>query len=134
VVRYNVSKMIELLLVRELASEITKSQKEGNVVASLINPGAVDTAIMRHNEGKAFAVLMAGLRKFVMRTAEEGGRTLVFAAYGGKETHGKYLDDCTVGKVSSFVVSEDGAQTQKKLWGELSEKLERIEPGVMACF
>jgi retinol dehydrogenase-12 len=130
--RYNVSKMIELLVLRELASEMNKSQKDGDVVVSIINPGFVDTAIMRH-AGKGFQFFIAGLKRLAARTAEEGGRTLVFAAYGGKETHGRYLDDCTVGKVSPYVVSEVGAQTQKKLWEELTEKLERIEPGVMAC-
>ena len=129
-VRYNVSKMIELLLMRELATEITKSNKPGTIITSIINPGFVDTSIMRH-AGRAFALFVSGLKKLMSRTAEEGGRTLVWAAYGGKETHGKYLDDCVVGKVSPYIVSEDGLQTQKKLWAELSEKLNRIETGVM---
>jgi retinol dehydrogenase 12 len=124
--------MIELLVLRELAAQITKSKKEGDVVTSIINPGFVDTAIMRHNQGNIFAVYLAGLKQLAARNAEEGGRTLVFAAYGGKGTHGKYLDDCTVGKVASYVVSDGGARTQTKLWDELSEKLETIEPGVMA--
>jgi hypothetical protein len=29
------------------------------------------------------------------------------------------------------VASEEGMQTQKKLWKELAEKLERIHPGIM---
>jgi retinol dehydrogenase 12 len=32
-----------------------------------------------------------------MRKTEEGSRTLVYAAQGGPETHGQYLDDCKVG-------------------------------------
>jgi retinol dehydrogenase-12 len=129
-VRYNVSKMIQLLLMRELAAEITKSNKPGTIITSIINPGFVDTSIMRH-AGRVFALFVSGLKKLMSRTAEEGGRTLVWAAYGGEETHGKYLDDCVVGKVSPFVVSEDGMNTQKKLWAELGEKLERIEPGIL---
>lgn len=123
--------MIELLLLRELAAEMTKSKNGGNVVASIINPGFVDTAIMRH-AGTMYSAFISGLKKVVARSTEEGGRTLVFAAYGGKETHGMYLDDCTIGKVSPFVQSKDGAHTQKKLWMQLSEKLELIEPGVMS--
>jgi len=45
--RYNVSKMIELLCTRELASEVLKSKKGGDIVVSLINPGFVKTEIMR---------------------------------------------------------------------------------------
>ena len=34
-------------------------------------------------------------------------------------------------RVSSFVASEEGRMTQIQLWKELSEKLERIQPGIM---
>jgi retinol dehydrogenase 12 len=35
------------------------------------------------------------------------------------------------GRVSTFVTSEEGVETQKRLWTELSEKLEKIQPGIM---
>ena len=95
--RYNVSKLIELLVVRELADQITASGKDGCVIVSLINPGFVDTSIMR--EAKFFfSLYVTAMKKTISRTAEEGGRTLVSAAEGGPETHGQYLDDCKVGK------------------------------------
>lgn len=31
---------------------------------------------------------------------------------------------------SSWVLSEDGAKTQKKVWEELNAKLEAIQPGI----
>jgi retinol dehydrogenase-12 len=128
--RYNVTKLMHLLLLRQLAAEMTRSNKEGDVVVSVLNPGFVDTTIMR-NASKAFSLYVTAFKKVAARTPEEGGRTLVFAAYGGKETHGKYLDDCVVGKVSCWVVSEDGLATQMRLWQELSAKLDGIEKGVM---
>ncbi|KAG0649949.1 Aspercryptin biosynthesis cluster D [Hyphodiscus hymeniophilus] len=127
--RYNVSKMIELLCMRELASDITSSNKQGNVVVSLINPGSVRTDIMRH-AGYFYTLYVRAVKLILSRSAEEGGRTLVFAAQGGSETHGAYLDDCNVGYVSPFVDSDEGAETQRKVWGELKEKLERIQPGI----
>ncbi|KAI9745312.1 MAG: hypothetical protein M1818_001592 [Claussenomyces sp. TS43310] len=128
--RYNVSKMLDLLCLRGLAKDLDTSPKEGRVIASLINPGFVDTAIMRNATGvyKYFALFM---KKLITRTTEEGGRTLVAAAYGGPETHGAYLDDCKPGTVSAFVSSDDGAATQKKVWDELKEKLEKIQPGIL---
>jgi retinol dehydrogenase 12 len=123
---------MELLLMRELASQMTASSKPGKVVASLLNPGFVNTSIMRNNSSRVFGAIFPIYRKMTARTPEEGARTLVWAAYGGPETHGKYLDDCVVGKVSPYIVSEKGAATQKKLWAELSLKLDKIEPGVMA--
>lgn len=33
--------------------------------------------------------------------------------------------------VSPFVTSTEGAETQKRIWSELKEKLEQIQPGLM---
>ncbi|CZR66841.1 related to enoyl-CoA hydratase/isomerase [Phialocephala subalpina] len=128
--RYNVSKLIETFCVRELADKITESKSEGKVVANILNPGFVDTAIMR-NSSFLFSIYVLTMKKLLSRTTEEGGRTLVHGAEGGDETHGQYLDDCKVGRYSGFVLSEEGMETQKRLWSELSEKLERIQPGIM---
>ena len=89
--------MIELMGVRELAREITKSGKEGNVVVSIMIPGFVATEIMRE-ASFLFQKFMTVLKAIASRTAEEGGRTLVNAAEGGPETHGQYMDDCKVGE------------------------------------
>lgn len=127
--RYNVSKIIELLVVRELASHITASAKGGNVVTSIINPGFVDTAIMRHAPF-GLSLLFHGLKMLMARATEEGSRTLVWAGYGGEQTHGMYLDDCVVGKTSPWVVSENGKETGRRLWAELTERLEKMAPGI----
>ena len=65
------------------------------------------------------------------RTAEEGSRALVDAVGRGEDSHGEYLSDCKVAKVSDFVLSKKGAQTQGRVWGELNAKLEKIQPGVL---
>lgn len=88
--------MMELLLVRELAEQITKSSKPGRVTTSIINPGFVKTDIMR-DASWLYHIYVRGLAAIMARTAEEGGRILVSAAEGGEETHGQYLDDCKVG-------------------------------------
>jgi hypothetical protein len=36
-------------------------------------------------------------------------------------------------RVSNFVTSKEGEETQKKLWRELSEKLEKIQPGIVSA-
>jgi len=35
--------------------------------------------------------------------------------------------------LSKFVTSKDGGEAQKKLWGELEERIEEIQPGIMAA-
>ncbi len=64
------------------------------------------------------------------RTAEEGSRALVDAVGKGRQSHGEYLSDCKVAKVSDFTLSKKGAETQMRVWEELNEKLETIQPGV----
>lgn len=87
---------MELLLVRELADQITKSSKTGRITTSILNPGFVRTDIMRDGTW-LFHIYYICLAAIMSRTAEEGGRILVNAAEGGEETHGQYLDDCKVG-------------------------------------
>ena len=88
---------MELLATRELASEITASNGQGQVIVSLINPGSVRTEIMR-DAGYWYSLYVWAVQLVLSRSPEEGGRTLVSAAEGGKEMHGQYLNDCKVGK------------------------------------
>jgi retinol dehydrogenase 12 len=111
---------------------MAKSNKKGNVVVSIVDPGFVATAIMRNNHQALFNAFMQVWRPMTSRTPKEGSHNLVFAAYGGQDTHGKYLDHCAVGRVAPYIVSEDGVKVQKRLWEELSAKLEEIEPDVMS--
>ncbi|WYZ35904.1 hypothetical protein EsH8_X_000551 [Colletotrichum jinshuiense] len=94
-IRYNVTKLISLLLARELANTVT--EKRGEVIVSTLNPGLVDTQILKH-AGYWRGILLRLIFKGIARTPEEGSRTLVLAAEGGRETHGQYLDDGKVGR------------------------------------
>ena len=95
--RYNVSKLIEMYGVQELAELQSSSQEEGRVVINHVNPGWVITEVMREWTGLQQRMYRI-TRTLFARTTEVGARTLVNAAEGGEETHGQYMDDCTVGK------------------------------------
>ncbi|KAI8167145.1 hypothetical protein K4K49_008042 [Colletotrichum sp. SAR 10_70] len=128
--RYNISKVIQLQLARELAENVTKSEKLGNIVVSVVNPGLSDTEVTRNLgwlQGKIVKVVLS----LVGRAPEEASRTLVLAAEGGTETHGQYLDDGKVGRPSKFITSDEGTKVQKQLWKELLEKLDAIAPGIV---
>ncbi|KAL6401671.1 hypothetical protein AUP68_15549 [Ilyonectria robusta] len=99
--RYNVSKMIQLLAVRELANKVTESSKAGQVVVSILNPGWVRTNM---GAGEKAGLFAAFGRRFIARDAEVGSRTLVHAAEGAPETHGQYLSDCKLGENGCSVV------------------------------
>jgi len=82
-------------MVRELADQITHSSKPGNLTVSIVNPGFVNTEVMR-NASATFHFFFKPYKMLLGRSAEEGSRTMLHAAAGGKETHGQYLSDCEV--------------------------------------
>jgi retinol dehydrogenase 12 len=96
--RYETSKLVQLLLVRELANMIGAPENgKPGVFISIVNPGAVKTDISR-DAGAAMAAYTKVVQAILCRSAEEGSRTLVHAAAGGSETHGQYLSDCKIGE------------------------------------
>jgi len=91
--RYNVTKLLQLYTVRELASLLSASAKSPIIVLNISNPGFCRSNIMREATG-LWLLFIEGLKAVFSRTTEVGSRTLVAGAVGGLETHGKYLNDC----------------------------------------
>ena len=52
------------------------------------------------------------------------------AATAGKETHGKYMSDCKITACAPLVEGSDGPELQERVWQELAEQLDAIQPGV----
>lgn len=67
----------------------------------------------------------------MIRTVEEGSRVLMDAVARGEDSHGEYISDCRVAKVSDFVLSKKGAETQERVWDNLDARLEKIQPETM---
>ena len=65
------------------------------------------------------------------RTAEYGSRTLADAASRGPETHGKYLSGCAIAERGGIAAAADAEEVQERVWKEICEKLERINPGIL---
>ena len=121
--RYPTSKLLEVLVVRQIAPKL----EESGVILNMLNPGLCHSELAR--EGSLFLAFM----KFLLaRTTEVGSRTLVAAAVAGPESHGKYMTDAQINDdaLSNFVKSTDGKEASRKVWKELSEILESIQPGV----
>jgi NAD(P)-dependent dehydrogenase (short-subunit alcohol dehydrogenase family) len=124
--RYPESKLLEVFAVRELVTHM--SSTEPLVVVNMVNPGLCHSELAR-NAGWGLWLL----KLVLARTTEVGSRTLVHGASSGKDSHGQYMDDGQVhdDRVSAFVKSEEGQKAQKKIWKELGEKLDKIQPGIM---
>ncbi|KAK4935630.1 hypothetical protein LTR10_023353 [Elasticomyces elasticus] len=121
--RYNVSKLMVALVCRQICSLLGDGYP---VIINFLNPGLCHSELTRDVAIPAYFVKL-----FLARTSEVGSRTLVHAVSAGPRSHGQYLSDCRVTMPPSFVLSADGAETQKKAWSELSGRLEAIQSGIL---
>ena len=121
--RYPVSKLLEVLVIRQIAPRM----KGAGVTLNMLNPGLCHSELSR-DAGLGLEVM----KFFLARSTEVGSRTLVAAGLAGEESHGKYMSDAVVAEqaLSAFVRSEEGDRAGKKVWKELGDILDQIEPGV----
>ncbi|RDA86149.1 hypothetical protein CP532_3041 [Ophiocordyceps camponoti-leonardi (nom. inval.)] len=120
--RYALSKLLQILVVREMAARTGASFP---VTINCTNPGFCHSQLAR--EAGWYLYIMGLL---LARSTEVGSRTIVAGAAAGPETHGKYMSESVVIEPGEFVTSEKGAEVQTKVWSELMAKLEAIVPGV----
>ena len=97
-VRYQVSKLLQVYPARELASLAKKSGKP-NVIINYLNPGLCHSELSRDS-----GWFLTILKFFLARSTEHGSRSLVHAAEAGEESNGQYLSDCKVAKYVSMIL------------------------------
>ncbi|TVY33349.1 Short chain dehydrogenase [Lachnellula occidentalis] len=129
--KYNISKLLEILTIRCLAPALSASSTptKPNIILNTLTPGFCHSALMR--SARFPLNIAAYIGKLILaRSTEVGSRTLVAAASAGEDSHGCYMADCKVRQPSAWVRSEKGAETQKRVYSELMEILEGIQPGI----
>jgi len=68
--------------------------------------------------------------KIMARRTEVGARTLVYGGSVGVESHGQYVPDCKIKPTVGPTKGKEGTELQRRVWEELKQKLEAIQPGV----
>lgn len=115
--RYNTSKLLKILTVRELAAQMDAKSGSSPIVLNLLNPGLYRSSLFRHAAFSLNLVISTGLFLLGL-TAEMGSRTLLAATVGGRETHRKHVDNYKINNPNPFIMSEKGARVQKKVCAE----------------
>lgn len=129
--RYADTKLISLFVAREVAKRMNDSKDKSQVVLNIVEPGYCQSQLMREKSWAWYFELMMILGlSLIARTSEQGSRTYISAATAGPESHGIYLEDCKLSTPHEFVDSEAGEKIQKKVFGELMDILEGLEPGI----
>ncbi|KAF2655820.1 putative short-chain dehydrogenase/reductase family protein [Lophiostoma macrostomum CBS 122681] len=126
--RYGVTKLLVVLITRELAVQMGKPDSQG-VILNCANPGFCHSEITR-DVPRWTRPIFWFMHKSMARSTEMGSRAHVIAAAGLTATHGEYMDNGVISKASNFVRSEEGHSTQRKVYAQLLRKLEGIEPGI----
>jgi retinol dehydrogenase-12 len=131
--RYNVSKLLEILVCQYWTSESGPMGPKYSITLNMINPGFCRSDLTREVQG-VLAYAFAVFKFLFARSTEVGSRTLVHAAVAGEETHGKYLSECQAIDTSPITKGEEGLLLSRRVWEELSTILDDIEPGVAENF
>uniref|UniRef100_A0A093VPN3 Retinol dehydrogenase 11 n=1 Tax=Talaromyces marneffei PM1 TaxID=1077442 RepID=A0A093VPN3_TALMA len=115
-VQYPTTKLLEIYAVRQLASLCPVSN--AGVIINTASPGLCYSELDRN--GTAIQrMAMATMRKALARTAEQGSRNFLQAAFTGAEGHGAHA-------VPAWVTNETGKRTQKRVWNDLLKRLESL--------
>lgn len=110
-----------------LAERIAANSKDRRiqVFANCVNPDWCATELSRYcDKGRIVGFILSLIR----RTADAGSSTLVHGVAASKEIHEQYLSECQMKTEGNFVQSQEGNRVQKRLWRELSEKIESLLP------
>ncbi|KAK7555067.1 retinol dehydrogenase 12 [Phyllosticta citricarpa] len=129
--RYRTSKLLLLFAVRALAKASPLSEKS-NVIINCMTPGACMSDIFRDDVHWLQKKVIYGAMSMFARATEVGARTLVQAISPalGTEYHGAFVMDCKVAPPGSNVDGVENENLAEKVWNQLVERLEKVEPGV----
>ncbi|KAG6373426.1 hypothetical protein JVT61DRAFT_6575 [Boletus reticuloceps] len=126
--RYQVSKLLGIMFIRELASRLPESIP---FVACAVNPGFCHSEITRSTLSKGWFSSMIK-RLVLVRSTEEGSRTLVHAAIASdRSMHGRYLSVCEVAEEGDYLFTPEGRACSAKIWDETITLLSGIDGRVL---
>lgn len=74
------------------------------------------------------------MKLILARGTEEGSRALVHAGSQGADTHGKYLSNCAIIPSEGLSYGKGSQELRNRVWVELVQKLDSIEPGTEGRF
>jgi len=111
---YGRSKLANILMVKELARRVDRSQVQVNC----LHPGAVRSGLGDNVATKWYTALIKGMLGPFFISAERGAQTSLFLATADVETQGEYYYRRRVRRVKPWALDESAAT---RLW-ELSER------------
>ncbi|BFZ63025.1 hypothetical protein YB2330_004137 [Saitoella coloradoensis] len=132
--RYFISKLLDLIVARKIASVLRSSTFEEDKKISVYcpNPGFCFSELGREDQSWGFYLF----QQAIARTTEQGSRTFVWCAaapeaagaghdvfegVGGEKSSGVFWSECKPREESDWILSEKGQAVSAKVWGEIKE-------------
>ena len=110
-------------------SQAADASGKGHIIVNAVHPGFCGTQLFK-NVAFPFTLFFYGLVALLGRTAETGARVLLSGVFAGEEMHGKFLFNGEEREFPKCMQGIEGEKLNKRVWEELLELLEDIEPGV----
>jgi NAD(P)-dependent dehydrogenase (short-subunit alcohol dehydrogenase family) len=134
--RYQVTKLLEVLLTRELVARLDAAgavpRSTPPVIINMVNPGLCKSNLGVNKDNSQSLPLLARLgRRLLDRTTEVGSRTLVLAASAPTSSHGEFQSDGKQQDVEAWIYSDVGRRVQEKVWEQTVRILETRKPGIL---
>ena len=135
--RYKLTKLLQIMMVRQLAQALRSSTRNDKITVNSLHPGLCNTELFR-SVSLPLQIPHQFILQLVARSSEMGSRALLAAALTDDEaesndetaTHGRFMESCGVGRYPNFMLGEQGEALQAKVWEELLVVLEGIQPGI----
>ncbi|KAH8700742.1 hypothetical protein BGW36DRAFT_459871 [Talaromyces proteolyticus] len=129
--RYQATKLLELLLTREIVFRLQSKSNTDTVppvIINIVNPGLCTSTLGRSDIKPPLAVRI--LRSILDRKAEVGARTFVLAASAPATSHGEFQSDGANQEVESWIYTDVGRRVQKTAYEQTLKILEERKPGI----
>ncbi|KAI1612043.1 hypothetical protein EDD36DRAFT_272741 [Exophiala viscosa] len=126
---YCISKLLEVLFIRELVDRLYPIKSNTPVIINLVNPGMSRSAFSR-DASLPVRIVDTLMRWMFGRSAEVGSRTLVLGASAGPNSHGEFMSDGQNQYVAGWVHEDIGKRAQRKVFEQTLKVLEMRSPGV----
>ena len=123
---YPMSKLLDVLLTFQLAKHVGEDYP---VIINTMNPGLCKSELTRHAPSAPIAFTNAIFRA---REPEVGVRSYIFGVSAGKEFHGKYISEAALGELGIGARGPRADEIGSRLWQELIEIVESVQPGTMS--
>ncbi|KAK8133291.1 hypothetical protein PG999_001464 [Apiospora kogelbergensis] len=119
--QYALSKLFITYVMQTLASIERAGGEEDMVHVLAVCPGVCKSGLMRNSVGWRMWMIKTVASMTIMRTAEQGSRTLVSGTSLGEEAHGKFWQHDQI--QHPFITGRLGEEFRKKVWTDVVEAL-----------